>query len=399
MAEIQTLQDLYRKEGLKFMQELFNSYVIISEKINATRFCFCKEDSGNFTFYKKDGKITQIERTLNKLFEEPINYIESLPKSVKDKLLVGYVYGFRYFHNNAPIFVNYDKIPLNGLILTDIKNKQGKIIDDLHVLNMVSDLLVVEKPPIIWSGKLNDSQKTRILDYVKTTEADTKIKYNSTSFTHFIISVLNPSKKSTTLNLDINKPIDSIIFKFINDETKSIIHAKLVDPIMLDIKNSYEGDKEIKDMFGIILSDIVEFININGIDKYSISKLLNEDRYLELVFKIYNDYIRRNGYKFEGINLETPGFSNLPQFDLNLDLITNDKTRENIAKSDINKKIFKIIVSTFVKNRYKATGTITPSLIENIKEIKSKIENRIRSIDSIKNEGVFILTFEEYLNS
>lgn len=401
MAEIQTLQDLYKKEGLKFIKDLFSTHVVISEKINATRFCFSKNQQGEFTFFKKDGKITKIERTLNRLFEDPISYIENLSDEVKSSILPDYVYGFRYFHSKTPIFISYDKLPLNKLILTDIKNKNGKIIDDVHVLNKVSDLLSVEKPPIIWNGYLTDEQKARIIDYLKMTDNETKIKFNSTSFTHFIISVLDPSRKTTSLNNDVNKPIDSVVFKFIDTNKKSVIHAKLVDPIMQDIKSSYEEEKEVKDMFGIILSDIVEFISINGIEKYAIHKLLKEDRYLELIFKIYNDYIRRNGYKFEGINLESPEFSSLPEFDLNVDFIFNDKTRENINASDINKKIFKIIVSTFIKSRYKVTGTMTELLVNNIKLIKDKIQARIISMDELenmKNESTGIPTFEEYLN-
>lgn len=401
MAEIQTLQDLYKREGLKFIKDLFNTHVVVSEKINATRFCFSKDENGEFIFYKKDGKISKVERTLNRLFEEPISYIEGLSDQVKSAIIPGYTYGFRYFHSKSPIFIEYDKMPLNSLILTDIKNKNGKVIDDIHVLNRVSDLLTVERPPVIWNGKLTDEQKSRIIDYLKLSENDIKIKYSSTSFTHFIISVLDPSRKTSTLNKDVSKPIDSIVFKFIDTDKKSVIHAKLVDPIMQNIKASYDEEKEVKDMYGIILSDIVEFISVNGVEKYVIHKLLKEDRYLELIFKIYNDYIRRNGYKFEGINLEAPEFSSLPEFDLNTDFIFNDKTREHIAKSDINKKIFKIIVSTFVKSRYKVNGIITDTLIQTIKLIKEKIQNRINSMDdlgTIKTESSGIITFEEYLN-
>lgn len=400
MAEIQTLQELYKREGLRFMKDLFNSHVVVSEKINATRFSFIKDVNGEFTFYKKDGKITLIERTLNKLFEAPIKYIESLSSEIKSKILPDYTYGFRYFHSNRPIFVEYDKMPLNGLILTDIKNRNGKVIDDVSVLNRVSDILIVEKPPIIWNGKLTEEQKTRILDYLKSSESDIRIKYNTDSFTHFIISVLDPSRKTTTLNSDLSKSIDSVVFKFINEDKKTTIHAKLVDPVMREIKASYEEEKEVKDMYGIILSDIVEFISINGVSKYKINKLLKEDRYLELLFKIYNDYINKNGYRFQGINLESPDFSNLPEFDLNLDLVFNDKTREHIVKSDINKKIFKIIISTFIKSRHKTSDVITTMLINNIKEIKEQIQQRINGMDDLENMKTesTLPTFQEYLN-
>ena len=35
MAEILTLREVFRREGIQFIEKLFNSYVIISEKLNA----------------------------------------------------------------------------------------------------------------------------------------------------------------------------------------------------------------------------------------------------------------------------------------------------------------------------------------------------------------------------
>jgi hypothetical protein len=178
MAEILTLREVFRKEGLQFVHRLFDDFVIISEKLNATRFSFEKDEKGEFQFFRKDGKITAIERTLNQLFEDPINYITQLPKEVVDQIPTGYRYGFRYFHSTTPINIQYDRLPLNGLVLTDIKkNSDGKIVDDISILTAISDLLMVEKPPIIWYGKLDDAQKTRLIDYLRTSEEQLPKKF------------------------------------------------------------------------------------------------------------------------------------------------------------------------------------------------------------------------------
>ena len=66
MAEILSLREILRKEGLQFIKKLFEEHVIISEKLNATRFCFEKTGDG-LEFFKKDGKITAIDRTLSSL--------------------------------------------------------------------------------------------------------------------------------------------------------------------------------------------------------------------------------------------------------------------------------------------------------------------------------------------
>ena len=92
MAEISTLREVFRKEGLQFVHKLFDDFVIISEKLSATRFAFEKTEKGELEFFRKDGKITAIDRTLNQLFEAPINYISELPKDFFDKIPVGYRY-------------------------------------------------------------------------------------------------------------------------------------------------------------------------------------------------------------------------------------------------------------------------------------------------------------------
>ena len=40
MAEILSLREIFRKEGMQFVKKLFDEFVVISEKLNATRFCF-----------------------------------------------------------------------------------------------------------------------------------------------------------------------------------------------------------------------------------------------------------------------------------------------------------------------------------------------------------------------
>jgi len=394
MAEIQSLKQIYNKEGLDFIEKLFNNYIIISEKLNATRFSFTKSDSGDFVFYKKDGPITAIERTLIQIFEEPIAYIQNLPKEVKTKIPVDYRFGFRYFHSSTPINIKYDKLPKNGLILTDLKRlSDDKVIDDPQILNTLANLLSVQSPPIIWSGKLNDEQKANLIQYIKTSEKNLEDTYKIESFTKYIISILDSNINKTSLNDDIEKSIDSIIFKFIGEEGKEIMHAKIVDPIILQLNKTNE-DREPQDMYGIVLSDIVEFIKINGLKKYKISNGSIDIKFIELACEIYNDYINKNEYKFKGVVLNSLSFNLVPKLDLNTGFISNIRTRENIHRSTINKNIFKILVSSLHKPNRKPIGTLTSALIEDLKEISKNI-NKI--INSEKRKDGDILTFEDYL--
>lgn len=398
MAEILTLREVFRKEGLQFVHKLFDDFVIISEKLNATRFAFEKMPNGDLEFYRKDGKITAIERTLNQLFETPINYITNLPKETLDKIPTGYRYGFRYFNSNEPIKVKYDRVPLNNLVLTDIKNtKTNKLVDDIGILNGMSDLLLVEKPPIIWYGKLDDAQKTRLLEYLRAPEDQLAKRFQTTSFTEYIISILNPSMKNRLLSKGISSPIDSIVFKFIGKEKNEFFYAKVIDPVISNINKTNDEEREPQDMYGIILSDIVEFVKINGLQKYSIPEGSYDERFINLMCLIYNDFIKKNGYRFDGVELDPLSFTNSPEFELNSGFIPNEKTRELIKASTINKNIFKILMSSFSKPKKKPTGMLTQMLIDDLKELVDKVKEKINAGSQTKESAV--PTFEEYLQN
>jgi hypothetical protein len=394
MAEILSLREVFRKEGMQFVNQLFDEFVIITEKLNATRFCVQRLEDDSLEFYKKDGKITKIDRSLVRLYEQPIQYFESLPKDVIDKLLIGYRYGFRYFHDTRPAMISYDKIPMNGLVLTDIRRiKEDKTIDDLSVLNRISDLLRVEKPPIIWYGELDGSQKTRLLEYLRTPEDQLKRKFKTESFTKYIISILNPKLKGSILKDDLEKPIDSVVFKFMIDGGKQIVFAKAVDPLITQINRVAEAEREPQDLYGIILSDIVEFIKLNGLKKYTLSKTTSDERFLELICSIYNDYMKKMSYRYEGIEINPLDFAKAPQFELNTGLISDLFTRELLGRSSINRHIFKIMVSSFSKPKKKPTGTVTQMLIDDVIELSSKIKDKIGKTE-IKESS--FPTFEEY---
>ena len=194
----------------------------------------------------------------------------------------------------------------------------------------------------------------------------------------------------------MNKPIDSIIFKFISDENQETVSAKVVDPIIANINRDKKVDREPTDMYGIILSDIVEFIKITGLGQYSLKETEEEERFLELMCLIYNRYIKKNEYKYEGAEMDPLSFNSVPQFDLNIGFITNEETREFLEKSKMNKIIFRIQVSSIIKPKKKPTGTLTDILLKELKLIAEKISTKVQGkSDSNKNEG--LETFEDFL--
>ena len=150
-------------------------------------------------------------------------------------------------------------------------------------------------------------------------------------------------------------------------------------------------------MYAIILSDIVEFVNLNGLKKYPLKETDPEKRYTELVCLIFNDYIKKYGYRYEGVELDPLSFTNIPEFSLNTGLIPDLKTRELLKDSLINKNIFKIMMTAFQKPRKKAVGLLTQLLIDDLKNISIKVKGKTENVESTK-ESV-MPTFEEYFSS
>jgi hypothetical protein len=163
------------------------------------------------------------------------------------------------------------------------------------------------------------------------------------------------------------------------------------------INKTNEEDREPQDMYGIILSDIVEFVSMNGLQKYSLEEGSADERFISLICQIYNDYIKKNGYKFDGVELDSLSFASTPKFDLNAGLIPDTKTRELIKESSINKNIFKIMVASFSRPRKKPSGTVTQMLVDDLKSVSAKIKNKVDAETTDTLGG--IMTFEDYLKN
>jgi hypothetical protein len=134
---------------------------------------------------------------------------------------------------------------------------------------------------------------------------------------------------------------------------------------------------------------------MTGLKQYTLKETDHDDRFLELMCLIYNQYIEKNEYKFQGVEMDPLSFTDMPQFDLNIGFITNEKTREFLEKTKINKVIFRILVSSIIRPKKKATGTLTETLLNDLKLIVSKINNKVDNVTEETKTG--LETFEEYL--
>ena len=222
MSGINHLYDIYNKKGQEFIDQLFNTFVTVNEKMDGSAFTFERDkETGKFKFYRRDQRnpITFVDRTLMKYYEKPIQYIESLPPHILEKIPRGWRFGLEYFANNKPVEIMYDSIPKNHLLLSYVHEygddgKIKKTIQDKKELDDWADLLGIDRAPIIFQGYLTDEQKGKINEFLRTPFDQLVERFKTQSFVRFIIGTLNPDLKKTALNEDLDKDVEGIVFRF-----------------------------------------------------------------------------------------------------------------------------------------------------------------------------------------
>lgn len=396
MSGISHLQDLYHKKGNEFIKNLFNSFVTVNEKMDGSAFTFERDpESGDFNFYKRDQRnpITLVDRTLMKYYEKPIQYIESLPPHIIQKIPRGWRFGLEYFATAKPVEIAYDRVPKNNLILSYVhKMEGGKIketIQDKSDLDNWADMLGVERPPIIFQGKLSEDQKIKILEFVNTPFSDLVNEFKTKSFVAFIIGVLNPDLDKTTLNDDLEKAIEGVVFRFGDGEDSSEpVVAKMVDPVFTELaKSKYAERKEKKpsDFLGITVLDVMNFILENGVDSFKVFGKTEDERYLSFMSDVFVKFLDENKEKYMDADFEEPEYLKREDFRVNKKMVSNREALAYMEENDSYESLFKLIVNQFRKIKKRTGGIISQGVIDQfnilIKEIESVIsskeENRV----------------------
>jgi cytidyltransferase-like protein len=389
MSGISHLYDLYNKKGKEFIEELFTNYVTVNEKMDGSAFIFERDpETGKFTFYKRDQRtpITLVDRTLMKYYEKPIQYIESLPLHVVKEIPRGWRFGLEYFANNAPVEIVYDEIPKNNLILSYIHKRDsvGKIkdtIQDKESLDTWADLLGVERPPIVFQGYLDQEQKDKILDFLRTPFEDLLSEYKTRSFVAFIIGVLNPDLKKTALNFNLEKPIEGIVFRFGDEESgKEPVLSKMVDPVFTEIaKNKARKRVEEKpsDFLGLTILDVMNFILENGVESFETKGKTEDERYISFMSDVFSKFLDEYAYKYRGADFEEPEYLKKDEFRLNRDLITDKRVLRYLEQDESFESLFKLILNSFRKIKKRAGGIITQGIIDQFNDLVKAIEKKV----------------------
>jgi nicotinic acid mononucleotide adenylyltransferase len=391
MSGISHLYDLYNKKGQDFIEKLFNTYVTVNEKMDGSAFIFERSlENGKFKFYKRDQRnpITMVDRTLMKYYEVPIQYIESLPPHILNKIPRGWKFGLEYFSSPQPVEIAYDRIPKNNLILSYVHviEEPGVIsrtIQEKEKLDEWADLLGVERPPIIFQGNLDEDQKNKIQEFLRTPFEELIQEFRTKSFVRFIIGILNPELKKTALNEDLDKAIEGIVFRFGDPEGGDPVLSKMVDPIFTEMaknKAAKRKDEKPSDFLGITLIDVMNFILERGVDSFQCKGDTNDQRYVSFMSSVFVEFLNQYSDRYKGADFQEPEYLKKDEFRINKKFITNKEVINYLEEEESFESLFKLMLNSFRKIKKRAGGMINQGALDQFNSLVQEIQNKVEAV-------------------
>ena len=147
--------------------EILRHRVSISEKIDGSAFIVKVLENGEVEYYQREekNKIDYLTRVRIGIYDYPIEFFNDRGEILKKKFK-GYVFYFEYFFKGIDPIIPPKRIPKNRLILNVVK-RGNKIINDRSELYRISDLLDVDRPRILFQGKLKEYQVEEIEKYLR----------------------------------------------------------------------------------------------------------------------------------------------------------------------------------------------------------------------------------------
>ena len=407
---MEELQHIYREKGIELINDLLNDYIIVTEKLSGSSFAFERHANG-LQFFKGTSQkpINLVDRTLMMYYEPAIAHIKAaLPHGHAqlspgfERVPEGWRFCFQYFVHNEPGVIKYTKLPKNNLVLTHIhvkgpNGKVAKIIDDPRVIRDWAQAFDVTPLQPFFTGHLTDEQKAEIREFISIPVEDQEELFGTESFAEYLMQVLNPGITATTLHGSLKDPIDSLIFKFVKPGNGKTVSARVIDPYaktLMKEREPIDFRRAPADINEIILLDLLAFIEERGVKQSDAMSGTPEERYIELVSNLFNDYVKQQGNSLEGVKFDRPDFSTAPEFAINLDLVPNKTTRQLVSDSESLADLYKVMLGSLRKRRdpERAGAVMTKSVVADFNHLVDKISAIIHKED----DGKF-KTFEEYL--
>lgn len=390
---LQNLKTYFSESNINDFKQLLNQTCVVTEKIQASSFHVQSSDIG-FKFFKSGNKkpMDKVDRTIVKYYETAISYLDSLSEDIKSQMPTDWKFGFDYMINPKTIDIKYDKLPKNNLMLTHIQvltpgeeTSIKKVIRDPKILFKWADILQVQRPQVIFEGTLSGHQKDELVNLMSLSDDEYSIRFMDNKFTRTLYSIFNKALNSTALNNSLDSQIDSLIISFFDGP--NVKNFKISEIFKSEVE-----ERTSSDIYQIAILDFVEFFTTYNLESIELVEDEADERYIELICEIFNDYIKKNATRYIGVKFNSADFANSPEFKVNIKFIKNEKTISLIS-NNVLEELFRIALGSFRKKRTKESNIINKDLMEQINQIVDKIEDLVM----LKQNEQNLMTFNTYL--
>lgn len=357
------------QHGIEFVDALMNNYVVVYEKKDCSVLSFmrCGEE---LKFFKGNDKeeITPLNYALHNYFEEGINYIKRASsiffREFPDKWL---------FKMNYKPSVNSDVAGVNPdgtddmLELSAIVSDSGNVMKEESMLSSWAERLCVGYVKPVFSGFLNEFQKSRLYAYIKE-----PVLSGDVTFSSYIMNILNPNVQADNA--------DGYYFNFYKNGSKKATALKLIDPMVSAFaRKAKESNVKFSNTSELVLLNFTCWLKNVDLSKYKVEGNTDDERYLDLICKLFNDYIEAESTIYSTYIKESYNA-------INLDRIKNEKTRELLSNHSQYQEPFQIIAGSFKSP--KDTDYVNPTSLMNSEIVDSFNGEVERIMKKVSVEGI-----------
>jgi len=387
-------------ENRKLIERLSKTEIIVYEDVQGHKI-FVNWDGDNINIKAKSIKsdpINMIDVAMQKVYNKALNFFLNLDPRVIGLLKKNQWYGFEYFYDEQPAHIKYDKVPKNNLILTSIIKGKNKFTYDIDELIEYANLFECDYLPVLFRGVLSQDQIDLISNFLNTSKNDLDYVFGEDNFAYFFYKILNSNSDNSFLmdNDQYQDNIEKLIIRFIDNNEE--FSFEILNPMYTRLSST--NSTEHVEMYSLIMLNFLEYSQLINIDEIKLRGQSRDEIYLDLINKLYNNYIEHISDDIEDLDISIPEFFKKDKFKINVDLIDNRITKKLIKSNEKLEYIFKIILGSFNKKRKKPIGIfneMTIVLFNNfVDKINKSLDNHLKYIRGadIKNDD--LLNFSDY---
>ena len=384
----------------EFINLISDRQLLIYEDIQGSKI-FVKYDGDKFIIKPKSIKndpLNFIDLTVQKFYNNIFQYMHSLPSYITDLLSTSWWFCFEYFppYDACPANIEYAKNPRNNLILTCIV-KGNRYKYDYAELQEYANLFDCDALPVIYMGKLNPKQLEIINLFLHTSSEDIEFVFGESNFAKFFYDILNPQMRNSFLmhNDEFNDNLEKIVIKI---EGNDDVSFEVLNPLYKRL--SYYNDSEYVEMYSLIILNFLEYCQLIDISTYKVKANIKDDIYIDLICQLFNEYMDNVKKDIDKWEFNIPPFFQDEKFKINIDLLNNKKTIENVKSDKKIEYIFKVILGTFNKRRKKPIGVFNEQTVDIFNKFVDKLEAHIDKLLNINREynlqKADLLNFNDY---